>query len=67
MSKTFKTKLFKEEKNDIRKVGCSEKGKKIKSNKGQTVDPVKLEDIRKLFKFLKKKTMLKYMLLLKFN
>ena len=59
MSKTFKTKLFKEEKNDIRKVGCSEKGKKIKSNKGQTVDPVKLEDIRKLFKFFEKENNVK--------
>ena len=48
MSKTFKIKLFKEEKNDIRKVGCSEKGKKIKSNKGQTVDPVKFRRYKKI-------------------
>lgn len=59
MKKTFEIKIFKEEKKKRKKESCSEKGKELKSNKGQTVDPIKLEDIRRLFRFFEKEENIK--------
>ena len=54
MSKTFKNEAFKSRTTKKEKEGCSKKGKEIKSNKGQTVDPIKLKDVGRLFRFFEK-------------
>lgn len=59
MSKIHKIEVFKGKNVKKEKEVCSKKGKKIKSNKGQTVDPIKLKDVGRLFRFFEKEKNIK--------